>query len=121
MRSADVRRCLQAACSSHLWCALPEELEDMVVRDACESLDDADIDDSPYGPLFAMAADYAMRYHGGTMDPDNPGCPAPDRCEPRGFSVATAYDTVVTTAPVHGAPLFGGGEEGGPLQTYRLL
>lgn len=50
MRSADVRRCLQAACSRHLWCALPEELEDMVVRDACESLDDADIDDSPYAP-----------------------------------------------------------------------
>lgn len=59
-----VRDCLRKACSQHLWRPVPPDLEDEIVDAACSWLDADDIDASPYGPLFELAAGMAVERQG---------------------------------------------------------
>ena len=93
-----IRAALRKACSQHLWMAVPRELEDEIVDAAASEIADGDIDASPYGLLFELAAAMAHDYHGyGTF--------------------ATVYDDVVVVLPIAHPEAFDDGEPG----TYRAI
>ena len=76
-----VRRALRTVCSQHLWMPVPQELEDLIVDAATAQIAPVDIDFSPYGALFELAARMAHEYVGyGTF--------------------ATIYDDEVTVLPI---------------------
>lgn len=93
-----IREALRKACSQHLWMAVPRELEDEIVDAAASEIADEDINASPYGLLFELAAAMAHDYHGyGTF--------------------ATVYDDVVVVLPIAHPEAFDDGEPG----TYRAI
>lgn len=93
-----IRSSLRKVCSQHLWMAVPPELEDAIVRAACEEISPEDIDASPYGMLFELAVGMARDYHGYG-------------------SFATVYDDEVTLLPIAHPEEFADGE----LGTYRKI